>query len=421
MAALLPSPGSTPHNNSATETSGLWAQPLDEQVYFFTGSKTKVCNGTLKDKMDFQFLINVTAGSPTDETDTGSGFTEDYVTYSVDNSGMCDKSRVRYFRRYYEPPLFYIIFVLGALGNLMVVGIYATIRNRLKTMTDVYLLNLAVADLLFLGTLPIWATDAKQGWAFGTGTCKVVSAMYKINFFSSMLLLTCISVDRYIAIVQVAKAHNTKNKRRSYSRLVCLGVWVTSALLALPEFIFATQKNDLQNQSFCVLVYWNNWNNRTKIIVLSLQICMGFCLPLVVMGLCYSIIIRTLLQARCFEKHKALRVILVSAAVFVLSQLPYNGLLVIEALQAANTTITECDTVKHFDIAGQIAKSLAYTHACLNPVLYVFLGVRLRNDFFKMLRWFTYCFGKGGCSEAQAVPKPSSVMSDTETMPTLSL
>ncbi|KAM4718181.1 C-C chemokine receptor type 9-like [Anableps anableps] len=345
----------------------------------------------------------------------------DYDTELTEESGMCEKGWVRDFRGQYEPPLFWIIFILGSVGNLLVVWIYLTVRNRLKTMTDVYLLNLAVADLLFLCTLPFWAVDAIKGWDFGNSFCKIVSALYKINFFSSMLLLTCISVDRYIAIVQVTKAQNFKKKRLFYSKLACLCVWSVSIFLALPEFIFAEVKFEVEGQSFCTMVYWNNVFNRTKILVLSLQICMGFCLPLLVMFFCYSVIIRTLLQAKSFEKHKALRVIFAVVFVFVLSQLPHNTLLIVEATQAANTTITDCDVVIHVDVAGQVAKSLAFTHACLNPFLYVFIGVRFREDLMRIIKTCFGGVGKGGLIKVQAVPKRPSIMSDTETTPALSI
>uniref|UniRef100_A0A1A7WHX3 Chemokine (C-C motif) receptor 9 n=1 Tax=Iconisemion striatum TaxID=60296 RepID=A0A1A7WHX3_9TELE len=338
-----------------------------------------------------------------------------------EDSGLCDRSWVREFRGQYEPPLFWIIFILGSVGNLMVVTIYTTVRNRPKTMTDVYLLNLAVADLLFLCMLPFWAVDATKGWDFGVSLCKIVSAIYKINFFSSMLLLTCISVDRYIAIVQVTKAQNLKKKRLFYSKLACLGVWLVSTLLALPEFIFAQVKEEQEQQPSCTLVYWNNAFNRTKILVLSLQICMGFFFPLLVMIFCYSVIIRTLLQAKNFEKHKALRVIFAVVFVFVISQLPHNALLIVEATQAANTTITNCATLIGFDVAGQVAKSLAFTHACLNPFLYVFIGVRFREDLLRIVKMCAGGLSKGGFSKIQSVPKRPSVMSDTDTTPALSI
>lgn len=330
---------------------------------------------------------------------------------------MCDSSSVMSFCSQYEPPLFWIIFILGAVGNLLVVWIYTTVRNRLKTMTDVYLLNLAVADLLFLCTLPFWAADAIREWDFGVALCKMVLAVYKINFFSSMLLLTCISVDRYISIVQVTKAQNTKKQRLFYSKLICLIVWMVSFLLALPEFIYAKVKTSHHNQSFCTLVYWNNSENRIKILVLSIQICMGFWLPLMVMIFCYSVVIRTLLQARNFQKHKALRVIFAVVFVFVLSQLPYNSLLIFEATQAATITMTNCGTHNSLKLAEHIAKSLAYTHACLNPFLYAFIGVRFRKDLQRIART---CAGHG-LSKLQAIPKRPSVMSDTDTTPALSI
>ncbi|KAJ8418756.1 hypothetical protein AAFF_G00002550 [Aldrovandia affinis] len=356
----------------------------------------------------------------TPPTDFGSG---DYDYNSTEpDIGLCDKSSVRAFRKQYEPPLYWVIFFLGAVGNLMVIWIYIYVRNRFKTMTDLYLFNLALADLLFLGTLPFWASEASSGWVFGLGMCKTVSALYKINFFSSMLLLTCISVDRYIAIVQATKAQNFKQKRLFCSKVVCVAVWLLSGMLALPEFLFAQVKTDDKERTFCSMVYWGNQNNRTKILVLSLQISMGFCLPFLVMFFCYSVIIHTLLQARNFEKHKALRVIFVVVAVFVLSQLPYNSLLVVEATQAANTTITDCDLARRFDIASQVMKSLAYTHSCLNPFLYVFIGVRFRNDLLKMLRACTCAIGQGKISKLSlSVPKRPSVMSDTETTPALSI
>ncbi|KAL2085643.1 hypothetical protein ACEWY4_018963 [Coilia grayii] len=310
-----------------------------------------------------------------------------------------------------------MIFVLGIVGNLLVVFIYTTVKNRLKTMTDMYLLNLAVADLLFLGTLPFRATDAQSGWIFPEGLCKVVSALYKINFFASMLLLTCISVDRYVAIVRVTEAHNqSKRTRLLQAKLACLTVWLASCILAMPEFIFAKVKTESWG-SFCTLVYWYNEQNRTKVLVLALQICMGFCIPLLVMACCYTIIIQRLLQARNFEKHKALRVIFAVVAVFVLSQLPYNAHLVVEAGQASNATMNECETLKKFDMIGQVVKSLAYTHCCLNPFLYVFIGVRFRKDLRKVLHKVTCRL----LTAPAAPPKRPSVMSDTDTTPALSL
>lgn len=337
---------------------------------------------------------------------------------------MCDRASARAFRGRYEPPLFWIITLVGGAGNLAVVWIYLNFRRRLRSMTDMYLLNLAVADLLFLITLPLWATEALHGWNFGSPLCKLNSALYKVNLFSSMLLLTCISVDRYIVIVQTTKAQNTQMARLRCSRLVCVGVWLLALLLATPELMFATI-SEVESQQYCRMVFPSHLGNRTKILVLSLQVSMGFCLPFIIMAFCYSIIVVTLLKTRSFRKHRAMRVILAVVAAFVMSQLPYTVVLVMQATQASNQMM-DCEEMKRFDLVEQVLKSLAYVHASLNPFLYAFVGVRFRHDLQQLL-CSCQCQPQANKSQpgkSSRTPLSStraSVMSDSDNMQALSL
>lgn len=334
---------------------------------------------------------------------------------------MCDRESVRLFRSRYEPPLFWVIALVGGLGNLAVVWIYLNFQRRLKTMTDIYLLNLAVADLLFLVTLPFWAADASSGWSFGSALCKINASLYKVNLFSSMLLLACISVDRYVVIVQTTKAHNSRVERRRSSIVVCVGVWLVASLLAVPELMFATPA-EVDGQRNCRMVFPSELGNRNKIVVLSLQVTMGYCLPFIVMAFCYSVIVARLLKTRNFQKHKAMRVILAVVAAFIASQLPYNCMLVGQAAQVSNTTAADCEEMKRLDMAEQALKGVAYTHACLNPLLYAFVGVRFRRDVLQLLRIcrrrpaLKVKFSKSPRSSTRA-----SVMSDSETSQALSL
>ncbi|XP_063317705.1 C-C chemokine receptor type 9a [Pelmatolapia mariae] len=382
--------------------------------------------------MDDVFSMNMTSVDDiittmiTEEPAFSPSATSDNYDYSdYGDDLMCDRESVRVFRSHYEPPLFWMIALVGGAGNLAVVWIYLNFRRRLKTMTDVYLLNLAVADLLFLVTLPLWAAEASHSWIFGTSLCKINSALYKVNLFSSMLLLTCISVDRYIAIVQTTRAHNSQVERLRCSRLVCAGVWLLALLLATPELVFAAPAK-VESQDYCRMVFPTHQGNNTKILVLSLQVSMGFCLPFIVMAFCYSVIVATLLKTQGFQKHKAMRVILAVVVAFVVSQLPYNSVLVMEAVQASNITIN-CDQLKAFDKAGQVLKSLAYMHACLNPFLYVFVGSRFRRDVVHLLRC---CRCVPPVTKIQLSTKSSrsplsstraSVMSDSENSQALSL
>uniref|UniRef100_UPI00398F2A37 C-C chemokine receptor type 9-like n=1 Tax=Pristiophorus japonicus TaxID=55135 RepID=UPI00398F2A37 len=331
---------------------------------------------------------------------------------------MCKKSEVRQFVQYFIPPFYIIVFLSGFVGNILVVVLYAFYK-RMKTMTDVYLLNLAIADILLLCTLPFLALGAgKSGWILGNFLCKTVKGIYKLNFFSCLLLLTCISIDRYIAIVKAVKAHASRNKILLHSKLISFIVWVTAVMLSLPEFRYSQK---VEAQKSCSTVYPGKI---LKPVAFAVQLTVGFFLPFAVMLFCYSMIIAKLLQAKTFQKHRAIKVIGAVVSVFVLSQLPYNTIMVLNAMDAVNITITDCKTLNNLGIATQITESIAFLHSCLNPFLYAFIGVKFRQDLLKILKDI-------GCvsqqqfrrlfKPQQATWKRSSVHSETETTRTLSL
>ncbi|KAM3850092.1 atypical chemokine receptor 4-like, partial [Diretmus argenteus] len=158
--------------------------------------------------------------------------------YSYDDySTMCEKSDVRSFAGLFLPVVYTVCLVVGLAGNTLVVAVYAY-HKRLKTMTDAFLTHLAVADLLLLFTLPFWAADAARGWELGEALCKMVSACYTVNFTCCMLLLACVSLDRYLASVRAQGRDRGGCLQKVFTRKhcgkVCLVVWVTALLLGLP-------------------------------------------------------------------------------------------------------------------------------------------------------------------------------------------
>ncbi|XP_051871792.1 C-C chemokine receptor type 9-like [Pristis pectinata] len=353
------------------------------------------------------------AGADQYFTPTTNDYSSEYSIYDYDeeSNGLCRKSEVRQFAQYFLPPFYFTVFLLGFVGNVLVVVLYVYYK-RIKSMTDVYLLNLAIADILFLCTLPFWALDAISGWIFGNFMCKTANSIYKINFFSCILLLSCISIDRYIAIVKAVKARASKKKILLHSKLISLVVWVFAVLLSLPEFCFSLQ-DEAQK---CSTVYPGNSLKATGFAV---QVAAGFFLPFAVMTFCYSMIIWKLLQARKLQRHKAIKVIGAVVGVFVFSQLPYNSIIIMKAMDAINITITNCQTIKNLDIATQITQCFAFLHSCLNPLLYAFIGVKFRKDLSKIMKDI-------GCVSTLTKPQQSSCKfspdySETETTGTFSL
>ncbi|NWI29043.1 CCR9 protein, partial [Sula dactylatra] len=313
---------------------------------------------------------------------------------------MCDKRQVRQFAQVFLPAFFWLIFSVGTVGNALVVLVYCKYRFR-RSMMDRYLLHLAIADLLLLFTLPFWAKAASDGWIFKNFMCKVVNSMYKINFYSCILFLTCISFDRYVTIVQATKAKTSKRRRLLRSQIMCLAVWLTSVSLCIPEIMYS-QSMQVGDITVCKITYPPKISMSFRVTVLALKVTIGFFLPLLVIIICYAFIINTLLQAKRTQKQKTLKIITMIITAFLLSQFPYNIVLLVKAINTYTRVAYSCQAANRLDIGLQVTQSIAFLHSCLNPFLYVFAGERFRMALGKMMQSGGFCRSRGQeqCSSA---------------------
>ncbi|XP_056248054.1 atypical chemokine receptor 4 [Seriola aureovittata] len=310
-----------------------------------------------------------------------------------DYPALCEKADIRSFAALFLPIMYTVCLVVGLAGNALVVTVYAY-HKRLKTMTDAFLSHLAVADLLLLFTLPFWAADAARGWELGQVICKIMSACYTVNFTCCMLLLACISLDRYLALARVQGREQRGWLQRAFSRRhcwkVCLVVWATAFMLGLPDLILS-EVRWASNRNICLAVYPPSMARGGKAALEIAEVLLGFLLPLLVMVICYWSVGRALkglpVESRG-KKWKALRVLLIVVGVFVVTQLPYNVLKLYRMMDSVYALVTHCGTSKVLDKAAQVTESLALTHCCLNPILYAFMGSSFRQRMTKMAKKF---------------------------------
>ncbi|XP_004469649.1 C-X-C chemokine receptor type 2 [Dasypus novemcinctus] len=276
--------------------------------------------------------------------------------------------------------IYTLVFLLSLLGNSLVMLVI--LYNRAgRSVTDVYLLNLAIADLLFALTLPIWVTSKVKGWVFGTPLCKVVSLLKEVNFYSGILLLACISVDRYLAIVHATR---TLTQKRHLVKFVCLGIWGLSLLLSLPIFLFREVVYPSFSGPVCYEVMGNN-TTKWRLVLRILPQTFGFALPLLVMVFCYSFTLRTLFEAHMGQKHRAMRVIFAVVLVFLFCWLPYNLVLVADTLMRTRLIQETCVRRSDIDRALDATEILGFLHSCLNPIIYAFIGQKFRYGLLKIL------------------------------------
>lgn len=318
--------------------------------------------------------------------------TSDNYSYpDADYHTVCEKDDVRSFAGVFLPIVYSVSLIVGVAGNVMVVAVYAY-HKRLRTMTDTFVVHLAVADLLLLFTLPFWAVDAARGWLAGRSLCKMVSALYTINFACSMLLLACISVDRFLSIASLGRERGLGRLfRPNHSSRVSLLCWATAFMLGIPDLVFSTVVATVNGRNACLAVFSNEMAPVARASLEVVEVLLAFLVPLTVMLFCYSRVLCTMgalpLERRS-RKWKVIRVLLAVVGVFVLTQLPYNVVKIFRAMDKAYALVTDCDMSKALDRAAQVTESLALTHCCLNPILYAFIGSSFRQRVLRLVKGF---------------------------------
>ncbi|NXS25199.1 PAR4 protein, partial [Mystacornis crossleyi] len=130
------------------------------------------------------------------------------------------------------PCLYSLVLLLGLPANGLALWVLATRAERLTS--TVFLMNLAAADLLLISVLPFKISYYFLGnhWPFGEGLCRLTTAFFYGNMYCSVLLLTCISVDRYLAVAHPFSSRAFRTP--SLAAGTCAAVWLCAAALTLP-------------------------------------------------------------------------------------------------------------------------------------------------------------------------------------------
>ncbi|XP_062423871.1 CX3C chemokine receptor 1 [Rhea pennata] len=293
---------------------------------------------------------------------------------------LCDKIDIQEFGKVFLPIFYTVVFALGLSGNLLVV--FAIVKEgSIKSITDIYLLNLAVSDLLFVISLPFWAYSVVHGWTLGNFPCKVVSSLYYIGFFGGMFFITVISIDRYLAIVRAT--YSLKSRTTNHCLLIVFGVWVMAILASVPHFLF-TQKLETS----CISVYPDELKNIWTVFCNVELNTLGFFIPVCIICYCYFGIIKSLMSCKNQKKTRAIKLILIVVVVFFLFWSPYNVLIFLETLKHYDFFVS-CNQVKSLDYAMHLTETVAFSHCCLNPIIYAFAGKKFRKYLYQVC--LKYC------------------------------
>uniref|UniRef100_A0A8C7FER4 Apelin receptor b n=1 Tax=Oncorhynchus kisutch TaxID=8019 RepID=A0A8C7FER4_ONCKI len=301
------------------------------------------------------------------------------------NSTMCDYSE---WKPSYSviPVLYMLIFILGLSGNGVV--IFTVWRAQAKRRSaDIYIGNLAMADLTFVLTLPLWAVYTALGyhWPFGVALCKISSYVVLLNMYASVFCLTAMSFDRYLAIVH--SLSSTQLRTRGHMQASLTAIWLLSGLLAAPTLIFRTTKEDESSDLISCGMDFSLQKESMWIAGLSISSsALGFLLPFLAMMVCYCFIGCTVtrhfnsLRKEDQRKRRLLKIITTLVVVFAACWMPFHVLKSADALSYLNLAPNTCAFLRFLLLAHPYATCLAYVNSCLNPFLYAFFDLRFRSQ-----------------------------------------
>lgn len=329
-------------------------------------------------------------------------------------TSSCSHSEVWGWLNTIQAPFLWVLFVLAALENIFVLSIFCLHKSSC-TVAEIYLGNLAVADLILACGLPFWAITIANNfdWLFGEALCRIVNTMVYMNLYSSICFLMLVSIDRYLALVKTMSMGRMRGVR--WAKLYSLVIWGCALLLSSPMLAFRTMK-DYREEGFnvtaCVIIYPSRtWEVFTNILLN----CVGFLLPLSVITFCTVQIMQVLRNNEMQQfkeiqtEKKATVLVLAVLLLFVVCWLPFQVSTFLDTLLRLGI-LSGCWDEHVVDILTQVSSYVAYSNSCLNPLVYVIVGKRFRK---KSREVYWRLCRRGGCKS-----QPSQMESTMGTLRT---
>ncbi|XP_013866102.1 2-oxoglutarate receptor 1 [Austrofundulus limnaeus] len=281
--------------------------------------------------------------------------------------------------RYYLPVSYSIICVVGLLGNMISISIYLTKLRPWKS-SSIIMVNLALSDLLYVLTMPFLVHYYANGdsWILGDFLCRFVRFAFHFHLYGSVLLLSCMAVFRYMAVIWPLRG--VQLQRRVWGVTACSVVWILAAAEVTPMLALISLRHE-DNNTHCLDFASTRPVSAVREYVWVLT-ALGYVLPLVLVLVCYVGIVKQLTtgpdpSSSCRMRARCVTVLIL--VVFVLCFLPYHILRVLW-VEAQNAMMTAC-AANTVQAAYIISRPLAGLNTFFNLALYTLSGDRFRRAF----------------------------------------
>ncbi|XP_054851423.1 urotensin-2 receptor-like [Eublepharis macularius] len=267
-----------------------------------------------------------------------------------------------------------IMCLIGTAGNIYTL-VVVNLSMRLTGSMSVYIIHLALADLLYLSTIPfIVSTYMLKDWYFGDVGCRILFSLDLLTMHASIFILLAMTTERYLAVV---KPLDTIRRPRGYRRMVTSFVWLVSFLLTLPTMVLIDVRTSIQDGVIKRMCY-PTWQMEAYKVYLTVLFNTCILAPGVIICYLYIRLARTYWRSqtaifstkemkRC-PRQKVLYMIFSIILTYWTCFIPFWLWQLLGVYHHQTNDVTG-NTVVNF-----LVTCLAYSNSCINPFLYTLLS-----------------------------------------------
>lgn len=281
------------------------------------------------------------------------------------------------------PTVYTLIFIISVPLNVLALVMFIR-RVHPRKPAAIYMLNLACADLLFVLLLPFRIAYHYNGnhWIYGSAMCRIVTAVFYCNMYCSVLLITCIAVDRFLAVVYPMDSLMWRSPKSASG--ACAAMWLLSIggvtpLLAsehtvhVPELDITTCHDvlDIDHLRGYYLYFFPIFTS------------LFFFIPFMLTTVSYIGVIQTLSALGTENQARKSRAVAMAATVFALFAAcfaPTNIILMTHYVRFA----TARDDASY--TAYLVATCVGSLNCCLDPLIYYFGSSRCQKQVLDYLK-----------------------------------
>ncbi|XP_028584095.1 G-protein coupled receptor 183 [Podarcis muralis] len=289
-------------------------------------------------------------------------------------------------------PMFYsVIFLIGMLGNALALAVIVKNRKKMNS-TTIYSTNLVVSDILFTTALPGRIAYYALGfhWPFGEALCRLSALVFYINIYAAVNFMTCLSIDRFVAVVHPLR---TKIRRVKCATYICCFVWCLVLAQTVPLLL---QKMSYEEGERITCMEYPNFERIANLPWILLGACLlGYAFPLGIILVCYSKISCKLchiarenpLAEKSGTNKKAFNTIIFIIVVFVICLTPYHVAIIVYMIKKiVLKDIIPCSSRQIFQKTLHYTVFLMNLNCCLDPFIYFFACRGYKRTIMKILR-----------------------------------